>query len=269
MKRDVAKVVSAEWLKVKKRKMTVSVPILVVSVSIVVFFGIELAARRDWVGVPTGFYIAAMSIGWMTNITVLAAVIISCFNISREFAFGTVKSAWVRPVSRSGWYVGKIFTAGATIGSLFMLAVAVVVALSAMRFGFTDLLEKDYLVHSARDLGVRLTVTAVLALWLLMVTTVVSSMIAAFFNHPGGAVAAGVGLGLLLAILGFFRPLRPFLLSTHISMPAEQMVAMSKGLPLPYSWSELLRMALGGAGAWMVSAFVIGMRVIVRKEITF
>jgi hypothetical protein len=250
MKHDVLNIISAEWLKVRRRKMTVVLPVLVVSIAVVVFFGLEIAARREWIGVPTGFYIAAASIGWMTNIIVVAAVIISCFNISREFAFGTIKSAWARPVSRRDWYTGKIITAAAMVGSLFILAVVVV--LSAVRFGFADLMEKDYLAHSAKVLASRLTMTTALALWLLMVTTVVSSMIAALFNHPGGAVAAGVGFGLLLVILGFFQPLRPFLLNTHISMPAEQMIAMSKGLPLPYSNGELLGLVLGGAGTWMV-----------------
>jgi len=269
MNSSVAKVFSAEWFKLKHRRTTIVVPLIVGFLALVIFFGLDLAARRQWVGVPSGFYLASATIGWMINVITIVAVIATCFHISREFALGTVKSAWVRPITRQAWYTGKVLSVGAVMGVLFIFVAVMVIVFSALRFGFTDLVEKDYLVHSAGSMGWRLLLTVGLAMWALWATTAVAAMLAVFFNHPGGAISAGLGLGFFMTVLAVFPPIRPYLLNTFLSLPADQMVAMAKGLPLPLTWGQLVWRTLAGAGGWMVVALIIGYRVINRKEITF
>jgi ABC-type transport system involved in multi-copper enzyme maturation permease subunit len=269
MNSDIKKIISAEWLKLKKRKTTWVVPLVLGLLCLVMFFGLDLASRRNWVGMPSGFYLASATISWIINAIVLVIVIAACFHISREFALGTIKSAWVRPLTRRSWYGGKILSIWAAMAGLFLFAVLIIVALAALRFGFTDLMEKDYLVHSRSALGLRFALMVFLTLWALLATASVISMLAGFFNNPGGAIACGLSLGLLMTVLAVFPGWRPFLLNSYISLPCEQMVAMSKGLALPMSWNELTRQILIGAGGWMIVSLLIGDWVIRKKEITF
>jgi hypothetical protein len=265
---DITRVVSAEVLKCRRRRSTVVLPVIVAALAVLVYFGLEIGARNNWFGVPSGFFVASSSIGWITNAVVLLLVVVTSFVVSQEFALGTVKSAWVRPVNRGGWYAAKCVTAAGMVTALFVLAVVVVVALAAARSGFTDLMEKDYLVHSARSMGARMALTTGLTLFVLWSATAVTAALAARVNHAGGAIAVALGLGIAMAALSVFPPVRPYLLTTYLGLPSEQMVAMSKGLPLPLEWGDLIGRTLAAGGAWALAAYAIGLWIVQRKEIT-
>lgn len=264
---DVSRVISAESFKLRRQRTSVVLPVLVVAVAVLMYFGLELAARRDWLGLPSGFFLAASVVGWIGSTIVVLVVIVTAFSISQEFAIGTVKAAWVRPIDRSAWYQGKIVASCAINSFLFLCAVVVAVLLSYFRFGFTNLMEKEYLVHSAGELGTGLALAIALTLWTIWAATVVAAAISALFAHPGGAIACGFGLGLVMTILAVFPPLRPFLLTTYVGLPSDQMVAMSKGLALPLEWKELVWHTLAAGGAWMLGAYFLGQRIIGGKEV--
>jgi hypothetical protein len=130
-------------------------------------------------------------------------------------------------------------------------------------------MEKDFLVHSAAGLWGMLAVTVMLVLLTLCAVSTAMAGIAVFFNHPGGAIGAGIGFGVLLIVLGVFPSTQPFLLTTYMVRPVEQMVAMSKGLPLPLAWGTLAWRTIIGSVAWIAVAYGIGAWWIRKKEITF
>jgi len=269
MVNGVARVISAEWLKLWQRRTTIVIPGLLILFALAAFFGRDFAVRRQFIGIPSGFYMAAGSISFILNVMALVTVIATCFHISREFSFGTIKAAWIRPMTRAQWYTGKLVSAGAAVGALFILVVGIILLLAAVRFGFADLLEKDYLIHSAGTLGWRLVLALGLTLWSLWALVAVMSMVSSLVNHPGGAIAAGLGLGLLSTVLAMFPALQPYLLSTYLSLPLEQMIMMSKGLPLDLTWGNIAQQTLLGGAVWMAIALVVGYRIIAKKEITF
>jgi len=98
--------------------------------------------------------------------------------------------------------------------------------------------------------------------------TAVVGMIASLFSNPGGAIAAGLGVGILMMVLTAFEPARPFLLTHYVTSPFEQMISMSKGLPLPLEWKQLIIRGLAIPFGWMVVTFFIGQRIISSKEIS-
>jgi len=268
VKSDVRKVISAEWFKAKRQKMTYIMPVLLIGLAALLFFVNELAARRSFLGVPSGFYVGATVISWMSNVMVLLAVVFTSFVVAQEFAVGTVKSTWVRPVRRGNWFTAKYIWSAGAITDIFILLAVVTFGLAFFRLGFTELAEKNYLVHSLQSLSLRLLLTLGLTLFSLWAATAVAATIATLFNNPGGAIAAALGLGIVMFVLSAFGPARPFLLTSYISLPLAQMVEMTKGTPLPLEWNTLIWRTLVGAGAWMVVALFIGHRVIRNKEIT-
>ena len=268
VKSDVIKVISGEVFKISRQRMTVVLPVLVACFAAAVYFGLELATRRDWIGVPGGYYLAASTMGWISNVTVLLSVVLTAFFVSREFALGTVKSAWTRPINRQAWFNGKILTACSAVSVLFLFAAAVTVALVFWRLGFADLTEKNYVVHTSRNLAIHLALTVGLSLWSIWAVTVVMASLSAVFSYPGGAIACSFWLGLAMVILTMYPPVRPFLLITYFGLPSDQMIAMSKGLPLPMEWNDVVWRTLAGGGAWMLVAYFFGCRVIKKKEVT-
>jgi ABC-2 type transport system permease protein len=265
---DIGRIIGAEWFKLRRQRATFVGVALIALLSIVMFLALEYAARRDWIGVPSGHFVAASVAGWLTNIMMIVAIIVASFLVSQEFALGTIKSTWVRPVTRGRWYTAKVLFAASVVTELFLVAVIITVALAVTRLGFGDLMEKNYTIHTAGGLTARFFMTVGLTVWTMSAATTFAAMFAGMFKHAGGAIAAGLGAGIAMMILSTIPPLRPFLLTTHISLPWEQMIAMSKGLPLPADWGRLVWQTLVGAGAWMVVAFFVGQLVIRRKQIT-
>ena len=265
---DVTRVVSGEILKLRRRRSTVVLPGIVLALAVLIYFGLEMGARNHWFGIPSGFFVASSAISWINNALVLVAVVVTSFIVAQEYALGTVKSAWVRPVTRGGWFSAKLLSAAGVVTVLFVVAAGVVVLLAAVKLGFGDLKEKDYLVHTAGSLGTRMALTTGLTLFVLWSATAVIAALAARLNHPGGAIAAALGVGIAMTALSVFPAARPFLLTTYLGLPSEQMIAMSKGLPLPLEWGDLVWQTLAGAGAWGVAAYSLGRRVVQRKEIT-
>jgi ABC-type transport system involved in multi-copper enzyme maturation permease subunit len=196
-------------------------------------------------------------------------MIITCFQISGEFAMGTVKPAWVKGLSRHGWLSGKVVSACLAVTAVFLIVLAVSLASAAARYGFTGLKEKDYVIHTASALWRGYLLGAGLTLFSLWAVVTVTSMLAAHLNRPGSAIAVAVLLAVALTVVAVFKPARPFLLTSAISLPFEQMTAMSKGLPLPLEWGDLVWRTLACAGGWMAASFAAGQIIIARKEITF
>lgn len=265
---DFKKIVGAESFKLRKQKTSYVVPIVVMLLGILLFVVLEFTARRNWIGVPSGHFVAASVISWMGNVMMLLVVLMTSFMISQEFALGTVKSTLVRPVTRGQWYTAKVCTAAASLSGLFVLVVGVVIVLAVSRLGLTDLTEKNYVVHTAQSLTLRLVLSVGLTIVALWAATIFVALVAGLFNHPGGTIAMALGAGVLMMVLSAFPAVRPFLLTTYVSSPWEQMVAMSKGLPLPFEWVTLTWQTLVGAGVWMVIAFALGQRIVRKKEIT-
>jgi len=268
MNNDFTKIVGAEIFKLRRQKTPYILGVLVALLAMFLFFALEVSARKNWLGVPSGHFVAASAIGWLTTVMMLLAVIIASFLIAQEFTFGTIKSTWVRPVARGQWYTAKIFTVAAAITELFLGVVVLVVLLAAVRLGFTDLTEKNFVVHSAQTLAGHLSLSIGLTILGLWGVVVYVAMIATIVNHPGGAIATSLGIGVVLFVGSAFPAVRPFLLTTYVAAPLDQMVAMSKGVPLPFEWSTLVWQTVAGVGTWIGVSFFVGYRNIRRKEIT-
>lgn len=266
---DVRKVLAAERIKLVRRRSVFIVPLVVMALAAVLFEALAFAAKRQWLGEPNGFSLAAASLGWVANIVALSSIIITSSHISGEFDLGTIKSTWVRPVSRQAWYTGKTLSAWIMTGGLFLAATLVVLLLAGTTTGFSDLVEKNYVIHSKLSLSLRFAETALLLLLSLFAIATGMAAIAAYCNRPGASIAAGIGVGVLFAVLGFFPFARPFLLSTSLSLPVEQLSAMTEGIPTPLPWGALAWRTAACASAWLGLSFAVGSVGIRRKEITF
>lgn len=268
MRNEIARVLSAERLKILRRRAVWAAPAAAAGLSALVSIAVAYAAARDWVGVPSGYFTAASAIGYLANAAGIAAIVIACFAVSGEFSMGTVKPAWVRGVRRDAWLFGKLIAAAAAVVVLFLTAAAVAVLIAGVRYRFAGLYENTYLVHSAEDLAEALVLSTLLTAAALAAAATAAGAAATAVNRSGSAIAVCIGAAIGLGVLAVFEPLRPMLLTSVLTLPFEQMSAMAKGLPLPLEWGSLARRTLLCSGAWAAAALVAGRLVIMRKEIT-
>ncbi|HMA77493.1 MAG TPA: ABC transporter permease [Candidatus Krumholzibacteriaceae bacterium] len=269
MNRNFSTIISTEIYKLRRNKMRFVVPAAFFLLTIFLFIGLSAAAVRSYFGLPNGFYLTSAGLSWLINIIVLFLVIITSFQISNEFAMGTVKSVWVSPVSRRAWLSGKIIYLCLIAALLLFCSTILLLLLSWIKFGLTDLAEKNYVIHSASSLGLRLILVLSLTLITLFAVVCFASAISTLFCRPGSSIAMLLSIGFLMMVIGILPVLKGFLLITYISSPLEQMTAMAKGLPLPFSWSELIMQTLIVSGVYMIISISAGQLLITKKEIKF
>jgi len=264
---NINNIISAELYKQKRTRSAKIIPLLIVLISVIIFLGVSAATENLSFGITSGFYISASSLGWIIKAVSFVAIIITCFQISNEFSMGTVKAAWVQPISRSKWYAAKILHTCMIVWGVLLTSVILVLLMAFIRYDFNPLVENEYLIHSEIDLWMKMGLTLLLTIWVTGVIVAASAALSLFFNSAGSSISVVIALSLLMMILEIFRGAERFLLSTYISLPAEQYGLMTRGVPLPISWSELSYLTLGIPAAYLAVSLVIGFYVIKVKEI--
>ncbi len=266
---DVLKIISAEMYKLSRRRTVLAILPGVVILSVILFFAVDFAAQRDWIGIPSGFYLASAASGWMVNIIALLTVITASFQISGEFSLGTVRPAWTSPISRKAWFGGKVVFISAVSTAALLVSLATIIVAASIKYGLSDLMEKDYLVHSSSSLALRFLQSSLLTMVSLWSVAAVTAMFGAFFVRPGSTIAVMIVLSFLMSVISIFGKVEPFLLSRALTLPFEQMKMMSKGLPVPLEWNDMMWKTISCASVYMVLALISGLCVVKRKEVTF
>jgi hypothetical protein len=88
-----------------------------------------------------------------------------------------------------------------------------------------------------------------------------------YLGSPGGALTVSIVVAFVLQLASGWDTVSPFLLSTYLSDPLQQFVAMSKGLPLPQTWGELVRTCLIGSIVWIGLCWLWAWQIVRRREV--
>ena len=267
MWREACRTVSADWLKLRKSRATFAGLVAYVVVVLALYFTYYVAVRRSFIGIPTGFCLAGATLSAAVLPMAFVGILLVAFSLGREFSSGTIHLVWVRPLTRRGWLAGKVLGNVLHLKVFLVLTLVLVLASAGGQLGFSSLMEKEYQVHSVNSLWLRLLLVLVLT-WIALVATVVFCCVPALYvASPGGAIAVSVVIGFVLQLAAGWDVLRPFLLSTYLSAPLNQFVAMSKGLPLPEEWGRLTRTCLAGSLLWMLIGWLWASWIVRRKEV--
>jgi ABC-type transport system involved in multi-copper enzyme maturation permease subunit len=267
MWREVCRVTGAEWLRARRSRATLTGLVVYVLVVGILYFTYYLAVRRSFVGIPTGFYLCGAVLSAAVTPLAFIGVLLIAFSLGREFSSGTIHLVWTRPISRLGWLGGKVLSSVIHLKSFLVLTLVIVITVAGAQFGFSSLMEKDYLIHSAGSLWWNLLLVIVLT-WIALIATVsIVCVPALYIASPGVTITVCVAGGFVLQLAAGWEVLRPFLLPTYLSSPLAQFVAMSKGLPLPEEWSTLTRTCLLGSLGWMLAGWLWAAWIVKRKEV--
>ncbi len=267
MWRDACRVMSTEWLKLRRSRATATGLVVYVAVLGVLYAVYAIASLRSFAGIRSGFYVAGAVLSTATTPLAFVAAMLVTFSIGREFSQGTIHNVWARPLTRQGWLLGKTISAASHLAVFGLLTLVLVIVAAGIQLGFSDLMEKDFLIHTGAALWGHLALTVCLT-WLALSAVVVFAAVPALsIGSPGGAFAVSLIAGFICQLLDGWDPIKPFLISTYLSLPLDQFVAMSKGLPLPQAWGTLLTTCLFGLAAWIAVGWLWAWVLVRRKEV--
>ncbi len=267
MWRDARRTIAAEWLKLRKSRATPVGLLVYLVIFAVLYITYVVAARESFMGIDSGFYIAGAAASGASTPLAFVALLLVSFSLGREFSQGTVQMIWPKPMARGGWLMGKIGTSVFHVSVFVCLTFVVAVVAAGVQFGFTNLMEKDYLIHAESALWWRFALVAVLT-WLAIIAVVVAAAIPALYlGSPGSAVTVSIVIGFAVQLAGGWDMASPLLLSTYLTAPMDQFVAMSKGLPLPQTWGGLVGTCLTGSVVWIGLCWLWAWQIVRRKEV--
>jgi ABC-type transport system involved in multi-copper enzyme maturation permease subunit len=267
MWRDTRRTIAAEWFKLRKSQTTPVGLLVYLAILAVLYFTYEVAAQQSFIGIASGFYIAGAVTSAATMPLAFVALLLVSFSVGREFSQGTVQMIWVKPISRGGWFMGKTITSACHVSVFVCLTFLITIVAAGLQFGFTDLMEKDYLIHAESALWWQFVLLAGLT-WLAVIAVAVAAAIPALYlGSPGGAVTVSIVVAFMLQMASGWETVSPFLLSTYLAEPLQQFEAMSKGLPLPWTWGELVRTCLVGSIVWIGVCWLWAWQIVRRKEV--
>ena len=267
MWREATRVVAAEWHKLRRSRSTFVGLLLYAVLVVILYITFEIAADRSFIGILSGFYVAGATVSAAITPLAFVALLLGTFSIAREFSQGTIYSVWTRPLTRGGWLLGKVLAVAGHISVYFFVTALIVLLASGLRLGFSDLMEKDYLIYSLGSLWWRLVLSLALVWLSVVVVSILAVIPALYVGSPGGALTIALGIGFVMQIAGDLESLQPLLITSYLSMPLEQFVAMSKGVPVPDEWGTLIRTCMIGTSAWAVLGGLWARWVVYRKEV--
>ncbi|MBI5869226.1 MAG: ABC transporter permease [candidate division Zixibacteria bacterium] len=267
MWREVCRVMIAEWLRVRKSRAMAAGLVTYLAVVAMFYLTYHLLVRRSFTGIPTGFYLSGSVLSAAVTSLEFAMTLIVAFSVAREFSAGTIQQVWVRPLSRMSWLSGKLLTSVVVLKVWWVLTLLFVLVVAGVQLGFSDLMEKEYLIHSAGSLWWALLLTVALTTLALAAEIGIVAVCALIIGNPGGTIAVAVIARFILQLASNWDLLRPLILPTYVTAPLGQFIAMSKGLPLPESWGHLTRTCLIGSLVWILAGWLWASWIVKRREV--
>lgn len=267
MWREACLVLSGEWVRMRRSRPLVTGTTAYVAVIAILYLSYFLAVRRSFVGIPTGFYLSGAVLSAAVTPLAFVAILIVAFSVAREFSAGTIQQVWVRPLSRRGWFAGKLLGSVILLKAYLALTLLLVLLIAGLQLGFSDLMEKEYMIHGAASMWWSLLLAVLLTTVALVAVISTVGICALILGSPGATIAVAVVAGFVLQLASSWDLLRPLLLPTYLSAPMTQFVAMAKGLPLPETWGRLTRTCLSGSVIWILASWLWASWVVKRKEV--
>jgi ABC-type transport system involved in multi-copper enzyme maturation permease subunit len=267
MVRDALRVLKAEWLRVRRSRATIVGLLFYLGMMAVIYLTVSLAATTSIMGIPSGFFVSSTVCSAAIVPLAFAAAMLAAFSIGREFSRATIHMVWSRPITRTAWLLGKLKAAGLHLGVFFLLTVGLAVLAGGVDIGYSDLAEKDYIIHTEASLWWHFLLAVGLT-WLALVGVLtVTAIPAVLLGSPGAALTISIASGFVMQIMMAWESLRPYLLTTYLELPFVQFVAMAKGVPLPVEWGELTRSSLMVTVVWIAICWVCAWWLTKRKEV--
>lgn len=190
-------------------------------------------------------------------------IIISSTCVSNEAQTGILKSLLVKRLERDHLILGKSFSLLVFFFMMFSLVFLLSISAGGILYGFGDIAEKNYIIHSASSLFVNIWLAFFLMVLPIFSLINFSLFFSVIFNNNIFPIVLGFGLHFIFSIFIEMDLFKNIFLTNYLFFPLSRFQKMAQGFPLSGS-AEILNMIL--ATAAYSTIFLICSILIFRKK---
>jgi ABC-type transport system involved in multi-copper enzyme maturation permease subunit len=254
-----------EWAKIRCKKSAFILPLLTVGFVLLAGYGFKLGVSERFMGIESGFYIAAATTNTAFYLLALLTIVLVAATVGNEFVAGTIRYILSRPIRREEWLFGHLSAMVLVVIILYLIIILCGAIIGAITYGYPPLTEKEFVIHSQKELFNKFALSLFLPLLPLITLVIAVELVALITESPGTAIGIGLVGGFALSLLSEQTNLGQFFWASYIFSPLQEMEKMSKGLPT--DWGAIISWSMGVSVITGIILFAISIYIIRRKEI--
>ncbi len=199
------------------------------------------------------------------NILIFFIIIMASTTVSDEAQKGTLKTVLVKRVKRDEIIIGKFlflllfFFCLIVIISLFSLAIGGVL------YGFPNISEKNYIIHSSLSLFFNYLLSLLLVVFPISALISLCLFFSVFFNNNMLPLISSLGVNFIFYIFAELDVYKYFFLANYMLYPLKTFKRMAQGLPLV--WNPDVEYMLLATFLYSIGFLVLATFFFRRKEI--
>ena len=258
-------VIRMEWTKIRGKKSAFILPLITMAFVLLAGYGFKLGVTEKFMGIESGFYLAATTTNTALYILTILTVVLVAVAVGNEFVAGTIRYILSRPIRREEWPLGHLAAMVLMVVILYLIIILSGIIIGAITYGYSPLTEKEFVIHSQKELFNKLIIALLLPILPLITLVIAIELVTLVSESPGTAIGIGLGAGFALSILSNQTKLGQFFWANYIFSPLEEMEKMSKGLPT--DWGAIIWWSIGVSLITGLILLVSSIYIIRRKEI--
>ena len=182
-------------------------------------------------GEKNGFNFAASLVFSAYRIILFFLVVMASISIAGEVQSGLLKSLLVKKIKRNHLLLGKSSSLAIFFFLLFAIIFLLSLATGGLLYGFSDIAEKGYIIHTTPSLLLNCLLTLFLMLFPICALTIFSLFFSVLFNNPILPIICSLGVNFIFSILVELDLMKNLFLTNYLFFPLIRLKRMAQGLP--------------------------------------
>jgi len=227
------------------RKSSIVWFILIITFSLSIVFGFIILHSSSFTGslsflalmkgYKNGFNFSISLTYSIYNILIFFIILMAGTTVSDEAQKGTLKTILVKRVKRKELIIGKSLFLLISFFSILATISLLSLAIGGILYGFSDISEKNYIIHSNLSLFFNYFLSLFLIIFPISALINLCLFFSVLFNNNLLPLISSLGLNFIFYIFTGLDLYKYFFLANYIFFPLKTVQKMAQGLPLVWS----------------------------------
>ena len=239
----ISNVLKTEFKIFRKSSLVKFILIITFSFSIlfgfIIFHSSSFAGPLSFLALMKGFengYNFSISLNYsIFNILIFFIIIMASTAVSDEAQKGTLKTVLVKRLKREELIIGKSLFLLIFFFALLVIVSLLSLAIGGALFGFSDISEKNYIIHSNLSLFFNYFFALFLMIFPVSALINLCLFLSVLFNNNLLPLMSSLGINFLFYIFAELDVYKYFFLANYMLYPLKTFKSMAQGLPLVWN----------------------------------
>ncbi len=224
------------------RKSNIVKSLLIITFSFSILFGFMIGHSSSFTGSlsflalmkghENGFNFSMSLTYSIYNILIFFVILMASMAVSDEAQKGTLKTVLVKRVKRNDLIIGKFLFLLLFFFCLIAIISLLSLAIGGVLYGFPNISEKNYIIHSSSSLFFNYLLSLLLVVFPISALISLCLFFSVLFNNNILPLISSMGVNFIFYIFAELDFYKYLFLTDYLSFPLKTVQKMAQGLPL-------------------------------------